>query len=313
MVSGSMMDTISNCREVCEHTWYDKCGDLFFTEEKPPNIVDRPLSLSVRVGRYCNLACKVCLSDSGSDRVLRSCSFSHVLGALSELRPLRIVWTGGEPLLYNIANDLEYSISLGDFNVVTTNLTTTNLPREIGREVFWDVSLYGWDRRSYAAFTGKDIFGRIERNLHGLFDAGFAAGISIRVDLNWPRYLPHMIEYISRLPIRKLLLLNTIPVGRSTPGIQPVTPESYEKLKSTIRSAELSFPTILPCVPPESYDPREGYLLIERAFGSMEKFLVNEVPCSGVPEVVQEILKNGRANFRLFTLQEYCPSSGLHP
>ncbi|MGM0687035.1 MAG: hypothetical protein ACQET3_08715 [Promethearchaeati archaeon] len=305
-----MMHSVSYRRKVCQNTWYDKRRDLFFAGERPPTILDRPLSLSIRVGRYCNLICKVCLSDSGPDRVLKSFSFGQVLKALSELRPLRIVWTGGEPLLYSIIDDLEHSISLDNFNIITTNLTTTNLPREIGLEVFWDVSLYGWDRQSYAAFTGKDVFRRIERNLHGLFDAGFAVGISIRIDLDWPRYLPHMVEYISRLPIRKLLLLNTILVGRSTAGIHPVTAESYEKLKSSIRSAQLSFPTILPCVPADSDDPREGYLLIEKGLGSMHKFLVNGVPCSGVPQVVQEILNKGRANFRLFTLQEYCVPSG---
>jgi len=307
------MDITYEQRKICERTWYDKYRDLFFTEEKPPSILERPLSLSFRVGRYCDLTCKVCLSDSGPHRAFKTLSFSHLLEALSELKPLRIVWTGGEPLLYDIVDDLKQSIALDNFNVVTTNLTTTNLPREIGQEIFWDVSLYGWDKQSYRAFTGKDVFRRVERNLHSLFNAGYSVGISIRVDLEWTRYLPCMIEYISQFPIRKLLLLNTLLVGRLMPGIHPISTEVCEKIEAFVKSSNLPFPTVLPYVPLQSNDAREGYLLIEKRLGSKDIFLLNEVPYSCISELVQEILKNGRANFRLFTLQQYCmPSEGHH-
>lgn len=304
-----MMDTLYMNVRICEGTWYDKHRDLFFTEEYPPRILERPLSLSFRVGWYCNLACKVCLSDAGPHRVFEPFSCTHLLEALSELKPLRIVWTGGEPLLYSIEDDLKRSIALGNLNVVATNLTATNLPREVGQEVFWDVSLYGWDEQSYLSFTGKDIFTRVERNLLSLFDAGYSVGVSIRVDVEWVRYLPHMIEYISQFPIRKLLLLNTLLIGRLVPGVRPVSSEMYKQLEAFIQSSKLPFPTVLPYVPLPSGVPDEGYLLIEKGRGSEDTFLVNEIPCSSMSELVQEILRNGRANFRLFTLQQYCVPS----
>lgn len=305
------MDTSCKNISICEGTWYDKHRDLFFTEEYPPKILKRPLSLSFRVGWYCNLDCKVCLSDSGPHRVFKPFSFTHLLEALSELKPVRIVWTGGEPLLYSIEDDLKQSITLGNFNVVATNVTTTNLPREVGQEVFWDVSLYGWDEKSYLSFTGRDVFRRVERNLYALFDADYSVGVSIRVDVEWARYLPRMIEYISQFPVRKLLLLNTLLIGRLLPGMRSISRNMYKQLEAFIKSSNLPFPTVLPYVPLPSSAPDEGYILIEKGEGLNDIFLVNEVPCSGMSELLQEILRSGPANFRLFTLQQYCMPNDL--
>jgi len=292
--------------KICENTWFDKHRDLFFTEEIPPKILCRPLSVSLRVGWHCNLTCKVCLSDSGPHRAFEPFSFAPLLKELSKMKPLRLVWTGGEPLLYNIRGDLSQSIALGNFNVVTTNLTMTNLPREIGQEIFWGVSLYGWDRQSCLSFTGRDIFRCVERNLHSLFNAGYSVGVSIRVDSKWPRYLPPMIEYISQFPVTKLLLLNTLLVGRLVPKIEPVTADMSKELETFIKMCKLPFPTVLPSIPSQYGDPREGYLLIEKKLGSKDIFFLNEIQCSCISELAQKILKNCCANFRLFTLQQYC-------
>lgn len=288
---------------VCAGTWYDKRGDLFFTDDKRPDVLQRPLSVALRVGWYCNSTCRVCLSDSGPHRMFEPYSFSSVLQALSKFGPLRVVWSGGEPLLYPIGKDLEQSFALGNFNVISTNLTTISLTTKLGQAIFWDVSLKGWDEESYQVFTGRDAFKQFDHNLHSLFDADFSVGISIRLDEGWSEYLPKMIKYVSQFPIRKLLLLNTLLIGRLPTGIRPITCETYYQLRTFIMSCRLPFTIVLPVVSQLDDDAQSGYIIIEKPPENL--FFVSGVRCSSVFEVVQEVQRNSGANFRLFTLQRY--------
>lgn len=287
-------------------TYYNRSRDYFVTDKRPPKILARPLSISLRVGCYCNLSCSVCLSDSGPQRSYERVAFAPLLESLSELVPLRVVWTGGEPLLYDIEDELEQSIEVGFFNVVTTNLTSKDPFRKLAQKIFYDVSIYGWDRQSYSLFTGRDCFDRVEKNLHGLFDAGHLVGVSIRVDANWRNYLPRLLDYVSQFPVRKLLLLNTLLVGRISPeSYPPLSDEMCMELEAFFESSQFAFSTILPYVASLSDDSPPGYILVTKPSNIRNVFFVNGVPCSSAFEVIQEIHRNSRRNFRLFTLQKY--------
>lgn len=298
-----MSNRTSSRVRLCTGTWYDKRRDLFFTDTSRPDMLQRPLSVALRVGLYCNSTCRLCLSDSGPHRSFEPDSFASVLLALSKFGPIRVVWTGGEPLLYPIGDDLEQSVVLGNFNVISTNLTIMSLTTKLGHAIFWDVSLKGWDEESYRIFAGRDAFKQFDRNLRSLFDADFSVGISIRLDEGWSEYLPRMIEYVSQFPIRKLLLLNTLLIGRLPPGIRPVTRQTYCQLKAFIMSCQLPFTVVLPVIPKLDDDAQSGYIVIEKASESL--FLVSGVRCCSVFEIVEEVQRNSAANFRLFTLQKY--------
>jgi MoaA/NifB/PqqE/SkfB family radical SAM enzyme len=176
------MDYNFNRVEVSPGTYYNRSRDCFTTSRLHPKIISRPLSVAFRLGRYCNLRCSICLSDSGTDRIYNPLSLSSLIEQLSEFGPLRIVWTGGEPMLYPIEKDLRISIEKGNFNIINTNLTKIDKMKDFGKEIVYDVSIYGFDRTSYLKTTGKDYFNQVEQNLIHLCENRKKVVASIRVD-----------------------------------------------------------------------------------------------------------------------------------
>lgn len=292
--------------EVCEGTRYSIERDLFIRDDSSPRVLPRPLSISLRVGLYCNLACPICLSDSGSDKTYAPFTFVTLLKALSRLAPLRLVWTGGEPLLYPLQSDLERSMELGFFNVVTTNLTLEDSISRFAGQVFYNASIYGWDEYSYLEATGRDYFNRVDRNLHRLFEAGHLVGANIRVDAHWHRYLPALLDYVREFPFRKLLVMNTLPVGRIPHGVHALSQGMCSEVEAFLGLSGLPFPVILPYVSTLSPYSHKGYISVEGAVQREGAFLVNGVLCSSAMKATREIERNSRDNFRLFTLQKYC-------
>jgi len=284
---------------------YDRLTDLFITKKPAKELICRPLSVSIRVGEYCNLACPICLSDSGLNRTFSHRSFLDILQMIGVFSPLRLVWTGGEPLLYPIEADLYESVKLSLMNVITTNLTIPYKTKELIKSVVINVSIYGWDRESFLKATGKDCFLDFEHNLNTLFEAGHLISASLRIDDSWRESLPNTLSYIRRFPYIKLLLQNTLMIGRTLSKVNPLGQSDYQQLEKYIISSKLPFPTILPCFSTTPHLSYDGYILIQHSRKYPSRVIVNNTICNSRNEFLKQIEILTQANFTLFTLQKY--------
>ena len=141
-----------------------------------------PYSLCMELGQYCNFRCRICISDSGPTAV--KCS-DWVLPALANLHstfgPLRIVWSGGEPTIYqDLAILLDKSATLGNSNTLVTNAS-----RFVeGLSVDWiDISIYGYSEESFRKYTSSPLFKvcakntRLYANKYPRVSASFVLGV----------------------------------------------------------------------------------------------------------------------------------------
>jgi molybdenum cofactor biosynthesis enzyme MoaA len=129
------------------------------------DLMSPPYTLCIEADRRCNLTCRVCISDSSPREAANDSWIADALNTAATLfGPLRVVWSGGEPMIRpKLREQLRLSRLLGNRNVVATN--ATRLVR--GLDLDWvDVSVYGWSEDSFRAHThGQVRFSTVAANV----------------------------------------------------------------------------------------------------------------------------------------------------
>lgn len=172
--------------------YYDIGRDAFDVVSSEINQAHKffqPYTLCVEADSLCNLACNVCISNS-SPRQQRNDEWINL--AIKKIHdlfgPLRIVWSGGEPMLRSeLPQQLDLSSSLNNVNVIATN-GTKYIP---DLKADWiDLSIYGYSESSFQKYTNtKFKFDKIQENLkqyvatYPRVSASFVLGVFENADL----------------------------------------------------------------------------------------------------------------------------------
>lgn len=197
---------------------YDIGNDVF--EIASEARVSNPISLCVHVNRRCNLLCSYCLSSSTPDQQGGIGTLERVFRLELDSYPLRIVWSGGEPLMERqLAVLLPLVKEHGCVNVLTTN--GTMLPkRELIPHIDWlDVSVHGIDRATYKRTTSRDMFDRTMRNLSILSRSGIKLSASLVVTTTFLSGILPLALKLRDAGVRRLRLSRLLPLGRGASEI----------------------------------------------------------------------------------------------
>ena len=175
---------------VGDHDFLDDClrEGLLITDRvsasRPP-LTESPAPslryLELQITDRCNLRCKHCFIGEGSSEL----SIHHVkdiLQEFEEMQGLRVLITGGEPLLHSRLSEL--CAMLPDFSVrkiLLTNgilLNNTRLKTLNVHEI--QISIDGLER-AHDSLRGDGAYKSAIRGLHSALDAGFEVSVSTMV------------------------------------------------------------------------------------------------------------------------------------
>lgn len=288
-----------------EGVTYDNHRDMFFTDDMREAKLELPLSICIRVTYRCNLSCNTCLADAGADLDFTVGDITPLLKALSDYSPIRLVWTGGEPTLnVDLLRYVQRSMSLGYWNVVSTNMTCGDPLASIAGQFFYNVSLYGHDPSSYIKHTGKDVFNLFVNNFANLFSKGHKVVVTIIADSNWRERIPPLLHWLRAYPVRKLLITSLTYQGRCY-GSTTISKKDLTALNDYVIRCRLPFSVILPSKNSIQL-VKQGYIVFHKAkVNEATSWMINGVPFSNGSELKNNLRTIAPLNSRLFTHQNY--------
>ena len=139
--------------------YYDVERDRFYAEDKVNNCY--PITLCYNIGYNCNLSCDYCLAKHRKSRIEKM-NILDVVDLIKGWRPLRIVISGGEPLMYS--NELYKVLVALKENGINTFVSTNGILVEEtysdlkGLIDWYDISLPALKKQSYSKIRGDDKF-----------------------------------------------------------------------------------------------------------------------------------------------------------
>jgi len=93
-------------------------------------------------------------------------ALADYMSAIMQWAPMRIVWSGGEPMLQrNIGDFMAITKQHGCVNILTTNGTIAPRPALAPLTDWADISLHGVDTATFRATTSLDLFGSVINNI----------------------------------------------------------------------------------------------------------------------------------------------------
>jgi radical SAM protein with 4Fe4S-binding SPASM domain len=175
---------------ISDHAFLDYClrEGLLITERasaKHSPLTESPVPslryLELQITDRCNLRCKHCFIEEGSSE-LSIHQIRNILQEFEEMQGLRLLITGGEPLLHSRLREL--CDMLPDFfvrKILLTNgilLSSTILKSLTVHEI--QISIDGLER-AHDSLRGKGAYKSAIRGLHAAVDAGFEVSVSTMV------------------------------------------------------------------------------------------------------------------------------------
>lgn len=147
------------CNSVVYNLEYDR-----FYYQKEAITTNKPITLCYHIGYECNLDCDYCLSKNVASQPITT-DLSDFIQYISNWKPLRLVISGGEPLIYmdKLVRILSGLKEKGINTFVSTNgiLITKEYSRLRGLVDWYDISLPAIRKSTYSKVRGKDKFEEI--------------------------------------------------------------------------------------------------------------------------------------------------------
>ena len=148
---------------------YNKETDRFFFVNSPKIFNDyMPITLCYHIGYQCNLNCNYCISKNKTD-IITSKGLSDYITYIASWKPLRVVISGGEPLIYSdrLLKTLRCLKENDIYTFISTNgiLVKKEYNRIKGLVDWYDISLPAISRETYLKVRGED---RFEEVLNGI-------------------------------------------------------------------------------------------------------------------------------------------------
>lgn len=140
--------------------FYDKNNDRFYCSDKIKcNLT--PITFCYHIGYDCNLSCDYCLSKNNITKYTEK-DLSNYIKYIEEWKPLRVVISGGEPLIYinKLSKILKHLKSNGINTIVSTNgILIKEVYSKVRSLIDWyDISLPAISKETYLKVRGKDKF-----------------------------------------------------------------------------------------------------------------------------------------------------------
>ena len=230
-----------------------------------------PISICLKITNYCNLKCKYCLSSSGPDKKnTHNNNIYSLISSLKPLFPLRIVISGGEPLLFPYLLDI-LSILKAYRNIVilATNGTISFKDNaDIIKYLDWvDVSLHGVDEIEYKSTRGTNSLRLIVKNIEFLSKIKSIPNIAANYLLHKKNIskLGKALEFYRELGIKKVRIDNLNRIGRGRKcDLYPIQSQAtYSKVSKIIRENRQYFNNIIPPANKKKRIIKTGYFIID--------------------------------------------------
>jgi radical SAM protein with 4Fe4S-binding SPASM domain len=214
----------------------------------PPSVelVHRLESVSFETTRTCNLRCRHCYSDSGTQLgdELTVEEIKALIDHLADMGVLAITFTGGEPLMHpHIFELMEYAKKKPLTLLLFTNATliTPKVVEKLKELQIYkvNVSIDGPDSKTHDRFRGVDgAFKKTIRGVNLLREAGIAVQTSISVTkLNYKK-VKETLHLVKDLGITSFKLWPITFSGRPGHKNMFVTPEEFREVMEALREFE---------------------------------------------------------------------------
>jgi len=198
-----------------------------------------PLQVDLNLTNRCNLNCSYCYA-SANERIkineeLKTEELFNLLEEFSEIGILKVLFSGGEPLL---RKDIEEIILLSRNFPFAIILTTngTLISEEIAKVIkkakisLVNVSLEGLRAEIHNKIRGKNSFNKVLKGIEILRkeDIPFSIGTTLNsLNLN---YILEMIDFASKLRAKLFAIQTICPAGRGVKNLDIIP--SYEDFKN---------------------------------------------------------------------------------
>lgn len=230
---------VSNCTE------YDPNSDTFVLVKD--EVFEQPLCLYIAVTNECNFSCNFCFNKYRSYPPFNISTMMQNIALMANWFPLRIVITGGEPLLCpKLGHFCSILKDLGNTVIVATNgFLLDSLDKNFFHFVDWfDISIPTIDQNIFTKIRGQNCISHVLNNLLELSSHGVKLKLSVLADNDTLPNLRETIDYLLRIPnseIRIQSLLSATSEIKSTKKRQ-----LFDKLKDKYRTHhKVTFPEVL--------------------------------------------------------------------
>lgn len=236
-------------REFLPGITYLRDSDTFtFRDSVVPS---RPISLCIHASTRCNLTCSYCLSSSGPTSPRGLGQLSTLLPRLEPWFPLRVVWSGGEPLLEH-AELLPLAVRLhaeGCVQILTTNGTFRPPEALLGIVDWFDVSIHGTSADGYVRTTNRNVFERVLRTVETLVQNGVKVSSSAVLTRENLDELPRLASRLHGIGVERFRVSRLLPLGRGAcVTAEDVSDEEASALDAVLRRQCPGLTVISPAV-----------------------------------------------------------------
>lgn len=171
---------------MCNNVYYDCKSDRFYHDKKRrEGSTITPITLCYHIGYNCNLKCDYCLSKNVITQQVKT-DLDDYIEYIKGWNPLRLVISGGEPLLYmdKLVRILEKLKNQGIYTFLSTNgiLIKKEYFRLQGLVDWYDISLPAIDKETYMYVRGEDKFDDIIESIKLLKNNGERVRLTFTVN-----------------------------------------------------------------------------------------------------------------------------------
>lgn len=281
--------------------FYDIRTDRFYLRPEQTDSIT-PITLCYHIGYKCNLSCDYCLSQNVAHTPV-STDLTDYIQYLDAWRPLRLVISGGEPLLY--MDTLEPILKqLKDYKIVTFLSTNGILLRNEythlhGLVDWYDISLPAITKTTYKAVRGTDKFDEVLAAIDLLIKNQERVRLTFTVNNHNINELLSFPEFALNLGVDNIRISHTLSYidGALT------TPLWTDEYTNSISKYKDKLKIYLPLSKKQLDLYNNGYILLEND-GSIYKSMVQQenyiCHISEIPQYTDIFSQIGKLQIKLF-------------
>jgi len=242
-------------------------------------MIKYPLEAFVSFTTKCNLKCKHCYSNSIING--KTIDTIKLMKILKKIRPLRIVFSGGEPLIEfdTLINFLkEYKKIQDSYIVLATNSTFFNKEKLVLLKPFVDrlqISLDSLSRETFMKIRGVDLLDITIENIKLAKKMNFDIQIAFSLFEENLNDIEDIIKFCEENKIDKINVIRQRPTGRSKSKLLSIqVMNAYKRFLSLAKEKEIKI--II-------HDPIANVLGIGSECGAAKQSIAIDVDCNFKP------------------------------
>lgn len=180
-----------------------------------------PLEVFLSYTTKCNLRCKHCYSSSGTGG--KRINEEEILKILTQIKPLRLIISGGDPLIefdqfISFLNRLKKDYNLDPYIVLATNGTLITEKRLEILDQFIDrfqISLDTLSREKFIGLRGVDLLDQTIKGIKRVLEKGLDMQIAFCLFKQNLDEIEEVVNFCLKNQIKRINVLRQRPLGRS--------------------------------------------------------------------------------------------------